>query len=366
MISIGGTECRLIGTEEHYVPSQYVRANRPLVGALWDDLDIEDLAFFLFDERGRPWLDPLSDLGEGRVSVMDAAGIDVALLSTLAPGVQALRPGDAATLARDLNDELSSIVRDNPRFGGFGLFGPSNPDVAAVEIERCVTSLGLNGVMVYSHTGGEYLDNPKFWAIFEACEALAVPVYIHPRNPPATLRPLLQNHKGEKILASGIWGFALETSLHAVRLLVSGVFDRFPKLKIVLGHLGEGIPYWLYRLDYMYERGYRRQGTGAAKRLPSEYFKENFFVTLSGIHEHPDCAATAEFCTGIVGPERVMFASDHPFQSAAGAAATLGTLSLPPDHLRAIAHGNAERIFVNMQRFATGRAPGGVVRDGQI
>lgn len=354
MIQVDGAECRLIGTEEHYVPSQYVRANKPLVGSLWDDLDIEDLAFFLFDQRGKPWFDPLSDVGDGRIATMDRAGIDVALLSTLAPGVQAFRADEGAALARDMNDELSALVRDNPRLGGFGLFCPTSPSRAAVEVQRCVRELGLNGLIVYSHTGGEYLDDPKFWEIFEACEALGAPLYIHPRNPPSSLRRLLQNHKGEKVLASGIWGFAMETSLHAVRLLVSGVFDRFPRLKIVLGHLGEGLPYWLYRLDYMYERGYRRQGNGAAKRLPSEYFRDNFFVTVSGIHEHPGCSPTLRFCRDMVGADRLMFASDHPFQSAERAAEALLGAGMAPGDVRAIAHLNAERVFCNMGRFVEG------------
>ncbi len=345
MIEIGGTSCRLIGTEEHYVPAQYVRANRPLVGTSWNDLDLEDLRFFLYDERGRPWFDPLSDLAEGRMKAMDKAGIDVALLSTLAPGVQLLQPDEGTALASDMNDELAGYARANPRIGGLALFAPQDPAGAAKEIERAIRKLGLNGVIVYSHTAGEYLDDPKFWEIFEACEALGAAVYIHPRNPPSAFRSLLENTAGEKILASGIWGFQLETSLHAVRLLVSGVFDRFPKLQVVLGHMGEGLPYWLYRLDYMYERGYRKQGRGAAKRLPSEYFLDNFHVTISGLHDHPMCAPTLEFCHAVLGPERIMFASDFPFQSSEQASNVLQTSKLPAEHLRAIAHRNAERLF---------------------
>lgn len=345
MIEIDGEPCRLIGTEEHYVPARYARANRPLAGTSWNDLDLEDLRFFLYDERGRPWFDPLSDLAEGRMREMDAAGIDVALLSTLAPGVQLLDPADGCALATEMNDELASYTKANPRIGGLALFAPQSPAEAAKEIERAVVGLGLNGVIVYSHTNGEYLDNPKYWDIFAACEAVGAAVYIHPRNPPSAFRALLEDHSGEKILASGIWGFALETSLHAVRLLVSGVFDRFPKLQIVLGHMGEGLPYWLYRLDYMYERGYRKQGRGKAARLPSEYFASNFHVTISGLHDHPMCQPTLDFCHRIVGSDRLMFASDHPFQSSVQASDVLRRSTLPPEALRAICHGNAERVF---------------------
>lgn len=344
MIEIGGKPCRLIGTEEHYVPPQYAKATRPLAGTSWSDLDLEDLRFFLYDERGRPWFDPLSDVAEQRMKAMDAAGIDVALLSTLAPGVQLLSPQEGSALATAMNDELAGYAKANPRLGGLALFAPQDPHGAAKEIERATQSLGLNGVIVYSHTNGEYLDDPKYWEIFEACEATGAAVYIHPRNPPSAHRAMLERD-GEKILTSGIWGFTMETSLHAVRLLVSGVFDRFPRLQIVLGHMGEGLPYWLYRLDYMYERGFRRQGRGLAKRLPSEYFRDNFHVTISGLHDHPTCQPTLDFCHAVVGPERIMFASDFPFQSSEQASAVLRASKLPEDDLRAIAYRNAERVF---------------------
>jgi len=347
MITVQGQNYRLIGAEEHYVLPEYVEATRDiLLGAELHDLDLEDMRFFLHHPNGKPWHDPLLDLGEARLRQMDEAGVDMQILSLIPPGVQFFEPDRAVALATMLNDRLAEIVRRHPtRFAGLAVVPPQAAAQGAKELERAIRKLGLHGLVINSHTGGEYLDDPKFWPIFEAAEALDCAIYMHPRNPPKETRRLFESIEGQKILVSGIFAFQIETCLHALRLMVCGVFDRFPKLKIVLGHMGEGIPYWLYRLDYMYERGYRKQGTGLAKRLPSEYFRDNFFVTISGMNSHELSPPTLEYCHNMVGSDRLLFATDHPFQSMKDTADVLHKVSFSADALRKITHANAESLF---------------------
>jgi 5-carboxyvanillate decarboxylase len=164
-------------------------------------------------------------------------------------------------------------------------------------------------VVVNSHTQGEYLDEPKFWPIFEACEALDVPLYIHPNTPsPAMIAPFLPRG-----LDGAVYGFAVETGLHLLRIIVAGVFDRFPKLRIVVGHLGEGLPFWLFRLDFMHAsmiRAQRYPGAKPLKKKPSDYFRENIWVTTSGMQWAPAIL----FCQQVLGVERVLYAMDYPYQ----------------------------------------------------
>ena len=346
MIRVDGTDVRVIATEEHYIVPEFVEATGRLLATHAGDLDVDDLGFFLHTEAGRPWRDRLADLDAGRLGAMDDAGVDVQVLSLMAPGVQIFDTATAVGLAELVNDRLAETVARAPtRYAGLAVFAPQAPSRAAKEIERAMGRLALHGLVVNSHTHGEYLDDPKYWSIFEAAEALDAALYIHPRQPPSAYRALVENVAGEKTLAGGLWGFQMETSLHAMRLIVSGVFDRFPKLKIVLGHMGEGLPFWLYRLDYMYERGYRRHGKGRARRLPSEYFNENFFVTISGMHDHRLCVPVLRSCHAILGADRMLFAADHPFQSASEATAILRDSNLPRANLETIAWRNAARIF---------------------
>ncbi len=191
------------------------------------------------------------DLGDRRLGDMDATGIAKQILSVTSPGVQIFDADTAVALARSINDQLSEAVKAHPsRFAGLAAIAPQNPAEAAKELERGVKTLGLKGAIVNSHTRGEYLDDPKYWAIFEAAESLNVPIYIHPGTPPpAMIGPFL-----ERGLDGAIYGFAVETGLHLLRIIVSGALDRFPGLRLVAGHLGEGLPYWLFRIDFMHRR----------------------------------------------------------------------------------------------------------------
>lgn len=285
-----------------------------------------------------PFLPLLLDVGRHRIAAMDADGIDMQILSLVSPGVQVFDKALAMSLARLANDRLAAAVKAHPtRFAGLATFAPQDPAQAAKELQRAVTELKLNGALVNSHTGDEYLDDPKFWAIFEAAESLDIPLYIHPREPSAGL---------EKPLAMpGFtvgWGYAVETGTHALRLINGGVFDRFPKLKIILGHMGEGIPFFLDRIDnrYGFETGMfaRKQ---PLKRLPGEYFRENFLVTTSGMNYAAPLQATID----TIGVDRVLFAIDYPFEDQPACVKAIEALALPDAEKKKICETNVRRAF---------------------
>ncbi len=217
--------------------------------------------------------DRLLDIGAGRLAHMDAIGVDMQVLSLTSPGVQVFETDLATRLTAESNDALAAAVRAHPtRFAGLAAIAPQDPVAAAKEIERAATKLKLSGLIVNSHTKGEYLDAPKFRPIFEAAQAHDLPIYLHPREPAASwVGPYL-----DYALWFAGWGFAAETGLHAMRMIMSGLFDRYPKLKIVLGHMGEGLPFWLQRIDNRYLLEVKIGACEKLQRLPSEYFLENF------------------------------------------------------------------------------------------
>ncbi len=281
----------------------------------------------------------LADIGAGRIAAMDGLGIDMQLLLLTAPGVQVFDADTATALAIDSNDQLVEAIRAHPhRFAGLTAIAPQAPARAAQEIDRGINSLGLHGVVVNSHTKGEYLDDEKFWEIFEAAEAADAAIYIHPRTPPPEmLKPYL-----DRGLELAILGFGAEMALHVVALITNGVFDRFPRLKIVIGHAGEGLPYWLYRIDYM-QRNYRETVTGAKKieRLPSEYLKSNVFITSSGVAWEPAIL----FAQRVLGVGQVMYAMDYPYQVNADEVAISDHFDMDAESKKAFFQTNAERIF---------------------
>lgn len=194
----------------------------------------------------------------------------------------------------------------------------------------------MNGLLVNSHTNGEYLDNPKFAPILEAAESLDTPLYIHPRAPaPAMVQPY-----SELRLEHAIWGFQAETGLHALRMIVSGVFDRYPKLNVVLGHMGEGLPYWLSRIDQMHA-AFQLPEWAKLEMKPSEYFLRNFTITTSGMND----AAAVRYCIEVLGSERMMFAIDYPFCDTAQAVADMDAIDISEEDKANIYHRTAERVF---------------------
>ncbi|MDB5912012.1 MAG: amidohydrolase [Ramlibacter sp.] len=334
-----------IATEEAWATPELIQRYRDLLaGTEFDDPGFRNLwGFFATSDtpRATDLRDRIQDLDERRLADMDAAGIDMALLLLTAPGVQVFDAPEAVALARSTNDLLAATIRRHPtRFAGLAAVAPQDPRAAAREIERAVRQLGLKGAVINSHTQGEYLDDEKFWDIFAAAEALDVPIYIHPNSPPpAMIQPFLP-----RCLDAAIFGFACETGLHALRLIVSGVFDRFPKLQIVLGHLGEGLPFWLSRIDFMHAgivRSNRSPGAQPLRKKPSDYLRENFYYTTSGMAWEP----SVTFVQQQMGIERVMYAMDYPYQYVPEEVTQMDRLPLSPEHLKMFYESNARTVF---------------------
>ncbi|MTD52918.1 amidohydrolase family protein [Amycolatopsis pithecellobii] len=284
------------------------------------------------------------DLGEGRIAVMDEARLDMQLLVLSYQGSQMLDPAHAVAEARGINDELAAAVRRYPsRLAGLASLPTSHPEAAAVELERAVRSLGLRGTVIHSHTRGDewpqrgiYLDEPEMWPIFEAAESLRVPVYLHPSQPsPQLVRAFTQYG-----MMGPIWGYNVEASTHLVRVILSGVFDIFPELTLVVGHLGEGIPFYFERLDAAYAQSNPKQ---RLKMPPSEYFRRNIYLTTSGMNS----AAALPFCIDVLSADRIMFAADYPQDPSplADEVAAMDRLEITDAEKAAIFSGNAEKVF---------------------
>ena len=300
----------------------------------------------MFKKLKHPACDVLGDVAEGRLAAMDKAGIDFQLLSHFDPGVQELSTEEAIPLAREANDFLAEAVKKNPtRFGGFASLATQDPKAAVAELERCVKHYGFKGAIINGHTHGHYLDDPKYWPILEAAEALNVPIYLHPTTPPeAVLNTYFKDYLDEGLHMAS-WGFAVETGTHALRLIYSGVLDRFPNLQFVLGHMGELLPFALWRIDRYYlpkSQVLKNPPAGKGlKRLPSEYIKSQFHVTTSGFFSYP-----ALLCTLLeLGADRIMFAVDYPMDDNEAGVEWLKNCSISPDDLQKIAHKNAEKLF---------------------
>lgn len=292
-------------------------------------------------DRATQIISRLADLDDGRIKDMDDTGIAMQILTLTSPGVQVF-PADLATsLAASSNDELSAAIKRHPdRYAGLAAIAPQDPARAAAELQRAVSTLGLKGAVVNSHTHGEYLDDPKFWEIFEAAESLGVPIYLHPVNPPKNMiGPFL-----DRGLDGAIFGFAVETSLHMLRMIVAGVFDRFPNLTIVVGHLGEGLPFWFYRLDYMHAaiiRANRYKSAKPLQRKVSDYLRENFYYTSSGMPWEPAIMYTRS----VVGAERVMYAMDYPYEFVPEEVEFSDALALNDIEMKEFYEGIARRVF---------------------
>jgi 5-carboxyvanillate decarboxylase len=328
---------RRIATEEAFAIPEQFEAYRALGRSTWSSPDVVFWSRILNNPENR-LIEALLDLDDLRIADMDANGVDVQLLLLTSPGVQVLDADSATAMAGRANDLLAEAIARHPdRYAGLAAFAPQDPERAAQEMRRAIEELGLNGFVVNSHTEGEYLDQEKFWPILEAAEALDAPIYIHPRPlPEAAIGPYLDHE-----LWAGIWGYAAETGLHGLRLITSGVFDRFPKLKVVLGHMGEGLPYFVYRMDYM-SRLLRQIGSHKPYELdPSEYLRRNFLITTSGMNHHPPL----ELCLTELGPDNIMWAIDYPYQQTPECVEFMDTAPIDREDLEKIYAGNAERVF---------------------
>jgi 5-carboxyvanillate decarboxylase len=282
----------------------------------------------------------IQDLGSQRIADMDASGIAKQLVFLTAPGVQVFDAGTAVPLSRDLNAELVQKIKKHPdRYAGLAAIAPQDPKKAVKELERSI-ALGMKGAVINSHTQGEYLDDPKYWEIFEAAEALDVPLYLHPNTPPpAMIEPFLPRG-----LDGAIYGFAVETGLHLLRIVVAGVFDRYPKLRMVVGHLGEGLPFWLFRIDFMHRsmvNAKRYPGVKPLKKKPSDYLRENVWVTTSGMQWAPAIL----FSQQVLGVDRVLYAMDYPYQFVPEEVKVTDELPISDADKRKLYQLNAERVF---------------------
>jgi 2,3-dihydroxybenzoate decarboxylase len=278
----------------------------------------------------------LTDFGETRLAAMDRAGITRAVLGLAGPGVQSERDtGAAVRNARSANDFLAAEIQRRPdRYSGFAHLAMQDAQAAADELERCMRDLKFCGAMINGHTNGQYLDHPSLALFWERAEALGALIYLHPADP-ITPAPVLEGYKG---LRRATWEWTFETGSHALRLIFGGVFDRFPRAKLGLGHLGETLPFLLWRLDS--RAGPDFYAVRLAKR-PSQYIKDNITVTTSGM-----CSAEPLTCTiSALGHDRVMFASDYPFESAEEAARFIDGVALDL-HVRSdICFNNAARLL---------------------
>jgi 5-carboxyvanillate decarboxylase len=334
-----------IATEEAFAPRELLDRYRTLLAEQTiDDPGFHSLWGFYLGNKGAravQIIERLQDLGERRIQDMNETGIAKQIIALTSPGVQVFDAATARSLSVSANDQLAEAVRKHPdRYAGLAAVAPQDPAHAALELERGVRKLGFKGVIINSHTQGQYLDDPKFWDIFAAAEALDVPLYLHPNTPSKGLiAPML-----ERGLDGAVFGFGVETALHVLRIIVSGALDRFPKLKIVLGHCGEAIPFWLFRLDYMHgalARANRYPGVKPLELPISDYMKRNIYVTTSGMAWEP----AIMFCRQVLGADRVMYAMDYPYQVVAGEVVASDNLPLSDAEKKQFFQTNAERVF---------------------
>lgn len=282
----------------------------------------------------------LLDLGKGRLADMDAAGIDLQVISLTNAGMDKFDAPTASALAHDANDKLAAAVQAHPkRFAAFAALALQEPEKAAGEFERCVKKLGFKGTLIHGTTKGVFLDDPRFTPIFEVAQALDVPVYLHPTLPPKSVEDAyfsgLPGQAGF-FLSTAAWGWHVETGMHCLRLIVSGLFDRFPKLNIIIGHMGEDLPFSIARAEAVLARE-----TAHLKRKVSEYFLDHFYITTSGYFTVPPLLCTLQ----VIGADRILFSVDYPYSPNAVGRKFLDTLPVSPGDLAKISHGNAERLL---------------------
>lgn len=293
-------------------------------------------------ERAVQIMERLLDLGERRIADMDATGIDKAILTLTSPGVQPLTNLDEAKgIATRANDRLAQACARYPeRFIGLGTVAPQDPEWSAREIHRGARELGFKGIQINSHTQGRYLDEAFFDPIFRALVEVGQPLYIHPQTPPdAMIGPML-----EAGLDGAIFGFGVETGMHLLRLITIGIFDRYPDLQIIVGHMGGALPYWLYRLDFMHQAGVRSQRYARMKPLKktiAEYLRSNALVTNSGMAWEP----AIKFCQDVMGEDRVMYAMDYPYRYVADEVRAMDTMDMSAQTKKKFFQTNAERWF---------------------
>ena len=311
---------QVIALEEHYLD--------PEVARHWKEAGPES--------RPGPLRERLDDVGALRLREMDEAGIDIQVLSHSAPATQRMDAETAVPVARQANDRLRERVRaSNGRFEGFAVLPTANPKAAADELERAVTKLGLKGAMVHGLTNGRWFDEKQFWPIFERARALDVPLYIHPAVPhPAVVDAYYRDYLEEfPALLTAAWGFTVETATQGIRLVLSGVFEKHPGVKIILGHLGESLPFSLWRIDMALSRD--------RKSTFRDTFREHFWITTSGNFSTPSLIC----CVLEMGVDRILFSVDYPFVPNPPGVRWMDHVPLGPEDRAKILSGNAKKLL---------------------
>jgi uncharacterized protein len=332
-----GMSPRIVGLEEHYATTAFIEGpGRSLM----------ERARVVRGHSGGPddpalLVERLRDLGDRRIADMDAAGIDVQVLSLSSPGTEQLDPAEAEAIARDANDRAVEAVRRFPRrLAAFAALPTAAPDLAAEELERVVHTYGFKGALINGHVQGRYLDDPFFSPILERAEALGVPLYLHPTPPPgAVVETYYTGNFSPAVsaaLSAAAWGWHIETAVHVLRLIVGGVFDRYPALQVVVGHLGETLPFMRPRLDAVLSPRLTH-----LDRPVGAYLRENLHYTVSGFNYLP---AFLDLLME-VGVDRIMFSTDYPYASMERARAFLDELPVSPADKERIAHLNAARLL---------------------
>lgn len=317
------TPIQKITLEEHFLTDYFHKYEDGIVKSFQPDF--------------RNWMETrISDYTEKRLEDMDANGIEMQVLSLTVPGIQGIiDPAVAVTQAKYVNEFLAELIARHPnRFAGFASLPTQDPKEAADELERAVTQLGLKGALINGHTHGEYLDEQKFWTIWERAESLGVPIYLHPNSAVDNWKVM----EGYPELTKAMWGWGVETATHTLRLVLSGVFDKFPKSTLILGHMGEMLPFTLDRLDDRYGVG---NDTRNLLKKPSQYIRDNVMVTTSGV-----CSQEALLCTLLaLGSDRIMFSVDYPYQCPTEASQFIETAPVSAVDLEKICYGNAKRVL---------------------
>jgi 2,3-dihydroxybenzoate decarboxylase len=314
--------CPVIAIEEHYWDAELGKTFTGLEAGKGGEID----------QR-------LHDLGALRIKEMDEAGIDIQVLSHGAPSTQKLGPDVAVDLTRKVNDRLHAAMKAHPtRFAAFGALPTAVPDAAADELERTTKELGFKGAMLHGLANGEFLDAKKFWPIFARAEKLDVPIYLHPSLPHQSVMDTYYKEysKDFPMVVRAAWGYTVETATLAIRLVLSGVFEQHPNLKIILGHLGETLPFLVWRVDNALAR------PGSARQLSfRDVFSKNFYITTSGNFSDPALLC----CMMEMGVDHILFAVDWPFVPNPPATRWMEHLSISADDKAKILSGNAQRLL---------------------
>jgi uncharacterized protein len=327
---------KVVGLEEHYVTTDVIEA--------WKRLDSR-------------WQDPatagpaggverlLLALDDDRLGVMNAAGVDTQVLSLTTPGLFNLDAAEAVALQTACNDRAAAAVAAHPdRLQGFATLAPQRPERAAEELARAVTTLGFQGALIFSRVRDRPIDQADFWPIFEAAEALGAPLYLHPQSPPAAVRAAYYGGFGDAIdtaFATHGVGWHYDAGVELLRLVLAGVFDRFPRLQVILGHWGEMVPFYLDRID-------RMSSLAGLPRTISEYVRSNVYLTPGGVFSQ----RYLRWAIDVVGVERIMFAADYPFVPTDGGLARgfLEQAELDEQDRARIAGGNWAQLCAAIRR----------------